>query len=163
MSQIEESGSELKDRMATWFARGLVALILLNVAVQMVSVNVGTLSRWQGGGFGMYTDTHPFNRTVTIRSGTGDILYHHDNVGFNKRETHEALIRLKSFPTESRASRFFAALTDEQCFTQAAIFQNPICRKGFPYTLAVRDVKINMGDMTIDRDVIFSGKVVSND
>ena len=44
----------------------VMAVVAIATSAQFVNSNTSPLSSWKGGGFGMYTDPHPSNRTVWL-------------------------------------------------------------------------------------------------
>ena len=56
--------------MDRWIKRYLAPSLLVVVAAgQLITVHTGELSRWEGGGFGMYSELPPSTRHVVIDSG----------------------------------------------------------------------------------------------
>ena len=53
----------------------VMALVAVVTLAQFVNSNTSALSSWKGGGFGMYTDPHPNNRTVWLVLESADATH----------------------------------------------------------------------------------------
>ncbi len=144
---------------AKFLATSLVLVMVLNVLVQMIMVSTTPLSRWQGGGFGMYTDPHPYSRTVSIRSLSGERLYTVGIAPAFGEEAREKFWDVLPFPTKKKAQHFFEHLTADLCNHPEVPLDGRLCVPGGEFNLEVRSARVDPSNMSIVRDLIFSVRV----
>ncbi len=166
-SKIESEPSVEHDRPVRRIMNGMVIVAIAMIIIQIFLTNVAYVSRWQGAGFGMYTDPHPFHRAVHLTSEDGSIERKVTSQDFIEHllsyDNYNALIRFLVFPTDRRAQTFFEAFRADVCGQDFGVESDAaFCAKSGKFSVVVRDVRINMGDMTIDRDVLYTGSVASD-
>jgi len=80
-------------------------LLILSVAIhQFYMVYQNRLTRWKGGGFGMYSEMHALTREVWI--GKADSMWLASNPKVTKKEVANKANRLRFMPNKNKLLQF---------------------------------------------------------
>ncbi len=76
-----------------WVRYLLIALPLIIVSWQMYASNYRTLTRWKGGGYGMYTDSHGSYRSIVFVPADKNTIIHVYPLDRDRRSLlHDSLV-----------------------------------------------------------------------
>ena len=88
------------------------SLAILVIAVQLFFVKTQRLSKWKGGGYGMYTETHYFNNQIHISGLSVDSLLK-DNL--DMKNTLGYLMLMPSKNNLKKAAELVLKTTTKDC------------------------------------------------
>ena len=87
-----------------------VVFLLIIVALNQMRLVMGGLSRWRGGGFGMYSETHWLKTQIWIVDENQEVLNLLDSLYSDIPNRTEILLRIKEFPNQKNVDRLAKSL-----------------------------------------------------
>lgn len=88
-------------KRANIFIYWVPALALLVVAIQLVLCNTWNLTKWKGGGFGMYSEVHYYYHDVFISPLTVSL----DTLQKKDANISDAIMQAKRMPSDANLKR----------------------------------------------------------
>ena len=150
------------ERRYTRASVGILALMVTIASIQVVMANNGLISRWKGGGFGMYTDPHPHaNRQVWLH------IQHPDGTMSFARLQPRSESSLSQFHIDDR-SPFDAATKVDSLLRRAHRLRsrpNQVAAKQLAsscrtlgvnvHAIVISEVRYSLSDLTVKHVVIY--------
>ncbi|MGB5981088.1 MAG: hypothetical protein WBG46_02985 [Nonlabens sp.] len=97
----------------------LIGLPIVMICWQVYASNFMHLTRWKGGGYGMYTDSHPEYRSIVLK--TGDSLTHLYPLGKEYFESLDSTIQ-EDYRRSRKILKFTAFFPD---FYKGRFYETP--------------------------------------
>ncbi len=113
-------------------------LMFLVAAFQLFQVNNDGLTRWKGGGYGMYSEIHYsyYEVWITYQGEIKEIKHDEKIEGISSRRSRRLILKVKSFPN-NRNLRALAKILKKD--------------EGYPITIQVWKPKINIDNLSYSR------------